>query len=137
MKAEDFIIENDYKDVVFKVEGDGTWKHPSDVLEEYAKLYHEEELKKINGSIHNLIELGAKVYHKDIYDGKELMEIVGIRKTQVELEGDYSGGTHAVCQKDWLSIEGIIFPPKKVCPEKINGSCPHHNLHCNFPDCEK
>jgi hypothetical protein len=56
------------------------------------------------------IELGQKVYHKDIYDGKELMEVVGIRKDTVELEGDYSGGTHAVCQKDWMSISGIIFP---------------------------
>lgn len=54
------------------------------------------------------IKLGQKVYHMDLYDGEELMEVVGVRKTQVELEGDYSGGTHNVCQKSWLSIEGII-----------------------------
>jgi hypothetical protein len=56
------------------------------------------------------IKIGERVYHKDIYDGKELMKIVGIRETEVELEGDYSGGTHSVCQKDWLPIEGIITP---------------------------
>ncbi len=26
---------------------------------------------------------------------------------------------------------------KKVCPQKVNGSCPLHNVHCQFPDCEK
>lgn len=44
-------------------------------------------------------ELGMQVFHENIYNGKELMEVVGIRETEVELEGDYSGGTHAVKQK--------------------------------------
>ena len=55
------------------------------------------------------LELGMKVYHKDIYDGKEQMKIVGIRENEIELEGDYSGGTHNVCQKDWCSKEGILL----------------------------
>lgn len=25
---------------------------------------------------------------------------------------------------------------KGECKEKVNGLCPHHNLHCNYPDCE-
>ena len=54
------------------------------------------------------IQLGTKVYHKDIYYGKELMEVVGIRKEEVELEGDFSGGTHNVCQKDWFNIKGLL-----------------------------
>lgn len=83
------------------------------------------------------IELGQKVYHKDIYNGKELMEIVGIRKHQVELQGDYSGGTHNVCQKDWMSIEGIIYPTKKNCPNKVDGNCPLHNIFCAYPKCEE
>ena len=37
------------------------------------------------------------------------MKIVGIRENEVELEGDYSGGTHNVCQTDWLPIEGVLF----------------------------
>lgn len=24
-----------------------------------------------------------------------------------------------------------------ACPNKINNVCPLHNLHCQFPDCEK
>ena len=54
-------------------------------------------------------DLGDYVYHKDIYNGKEKMKIVGIREDSVELEGDYSGGTHAIVQKDWLNIDGLIF----------------------------
>ena len=37
------------------------------------------------------------------------MKVVGIREKEVELEGDYSGGTHAVCQKDWLPLEGVLL----------------------------
>lgn len=83
------------------------------------------------------IYLGKKVYHQEIYNGKEIMEIVGIRKDTVELAGDYSGGTHNVFQKDWISIEGLIDANWKPCPNKIDGSCPLHNLHCAYPDCEK
>src|SRR5258708_2030672 len=83
------------------------------------------------------IYIGKKVYHQELYKGKELMEIVGIRKDTVELQGDYSGGTHPVCQKEWLPIEGLIDANYKECPHKINGSCPLHNIHCGFPDCEK
>jgi len=55
------------------------------------------------------LKLGGYVYHKDIYNGHERMKIVGMRKKTVELEGDYSGGTHNVCQRDWKSIEGVLF----------------------------
>jgi hypothetical protein len=36
----------------------------------------------------------------------------------------------------WLSedTEPVI---KKVCDQKVNGSCPLHNLHCQYPECEK
>jgi hypothetical protein len=54
------------------------------------------------------LQLGQIVYHKKLYWGREPMKVVGIRENEVELEGDYSGGTHNVCQKDWLPIEGII-----------------------------
>jgi hypothetical protein len=61
------------------------------------------------------LKLGMKVYHSGIYKGKEKMEIIGIRKNEVELQGDYSGGTHNVCQSDWLPIEGLILPTEKDC----------------------
>ena len=59
------------------------------------------------------IILGQEVYHKEIYDGNELMKIVGIRENEVELEGDYSGGTHGVKQRDWYPILGLILNQPK------------------------
>lgn len=56
-----------------------------------------------------LIELGKKVYHEEIYEGKEVMKIVGIREFEVELEGDYSGGTHNVIQREWMPVKGVIY----------------------------
>lgn len=55
------------------------------------------------------LELGLQVYHRDIYDGTESLKVVGIRADTVELEGDYSGGTHGVCQKQWMSIDGVLI----------------------------
>mgnify|MGYP007071620727 CR=1 FL=1 len=87
---------------------------------------------------YNFPQLDDMVFHEKIYNGKELMKIVGIRKTEVELEGDYSGGTHNVSQKSWLPIEGL-FRLRKVCIEHQRsgvGSCQLPNVHCGFPDCE-
>lgn len=49
------------------------------------------------------------VYHSEICKGNEPLKVVGIRKDQVELEGDYSGGTHGVCQKQWMPLNGILL----------------------------
>ena len=55
---------------------------------------------------------------------------------EVELEGDYSGGTHNVIEKDWLPLQGL-FRLRKVCPEheKPEG-CQLPNVHCGYPNCE-
>lgn len=81
-------------------------------------------------------ELKMKVYHESIYNGKELMTIVGIREHEVELQGDFSGGTHNVIEKDWLPLQGL-FRLRKVCPEheKPEG-CQLPNVHCGYPNCE-
>jgi hypothetical protein len=80
--------------------------------------------------------LGMKVYHKDIYNGNELMEIVGIRKDTIELQGDYSGGTNAIVQADWLPIKGT-FKVKKICDRVVKyGTCDLPNVHCGYPGCE-
>ena len=82
-------------------------------------------------------ELGMRVFHEKIYKGEEAMKVVGIREHQVELEGDYSGGTHNVLQKDWLPIEGL-FRLRKVCEQHQKfGTCMLPNVHCSYPDCEK
>lgn len=81
-------------------------------------------------------QLGMNVFHETIYDGNECMKVVGIRYEEVELEGDYSGGTHNVIQKEWFPIKGL-FRLRKVCREvEEHGSCQLHNIHCGFPDCE-
>lgn len=58
------------------------------------------------------LKIGMEVYHEKLYWGHELMKIVGIRKTtedeSVLLEGDWSGGTHAVCQRGWMPIKGLL-----------------------------
>lgn len=66
------------------------------------------------------------------------MKIVGIRETEVELEGDFSGGTHNVVQKSWLPIKGL-FRLRKVCEHHEQngaGTCPLPNVHCTYPKCE-
>ena len=81
-------------------------------------------------------QLGMHAYHESIHNGKELMKVVGIRETEVELEGNYSVGTHQVLQKDWLPIKGL-FRLRKVC-EQIQkyGTCTLHNVQCSYPNCE-
>lgn len=54
------------------------------------------------------IYLGQKARHKNIYNGKETMEVVGLKKGEVLLRGDFSGGTHAVEQESWMPIKGLI-----------------------------
>ena len=51
--------------------------------------------------------IGQTVYHRDVYLHREPLKIVGIRESELELEGDYSGGTHNVIQKQWMPIKGV------------------------------
>jgi hypothetical protein len=53
------------------------------------------------------LKINQYVYHKDIYWGRQEMKIVGLRENEVELEGDYSGGTHNSIGKQWFPIEGL------------------------------
>ena len=70
------------------------------------------------------------VYSETLYNGHEPMKIVGIREGQVELEGDFSGGTHKVIQREWFD-EDKVFVVKNICDEdlKPNG-CQVHNIFC-------
>lgn len=53
------------------------------------------------------VQIGQIVYHRDVYSHREPLKIVGIRENELELEGDYSGGTHSISQKQWLPIKGV------------------------------
>jgi hypothetical protein len=58
------------------------------------------------------IYLGQKARHKELYDGKETFEVVGLKFEEVLLKGDYSGGTHNVIQESWISKKGLILQNK-------------------------
>jgi hypothetical protein len=51
----------------------------------------------------------TKAEVQDAVKGGELMKIVGLRENEVELEGDYSGGTNNTIGRQWFPIEGIIL----------------------------
>ena len=66
-------------------------------------------------------ELGQTVYHRSVYEHKEPLKIVGILEDKLLLEGDFSGGTHNVTQRDWFPIKGTSriynHKYKKECRE--------------------
>ena len=51
-------------------------------------------------------KIGDIVYHRLVYGHKEPLKVVGITEDKLFLEGDYSGGTHSVCERIWLPIKG-------------------------------
>lgn len=70
------------------------------------------------------------VYIEDVYEGHEPFKIVGIREHEVELEGDFSGGTHNVRQKDWFSVDRV-FAITNICEEELKpNGCQVHNVNC-------
>ncbi len=70
------------------------------------------------------------VYIKDVYNGQEPFKIVGIRENQVELQGDFSGGTHKITQEDWFE-DSKCFVISEVCSEQLKpGGCQLPNVHC-------
>lgn len=58
----------------------------------------------------NKFNLKDKVTVNDIYNGKEVFDVIGIREKEIEIGGDFSGGTHMVYQTSWVDIN-------KVCHE--------------------
>ena len=70
------------------------------------------------------------VYVEDLYEGHEPFTIVGIRANQIELEGDFSGGTHCVKQKSWIN-DKECFVVESVCDEQLKpNGCQVHNVNC-------
>ena len=54
----------------------------------------------------NNFKLRQIVYHRSVYQHKEPLKIIGIKENELELEGDFSGGTHNIIQSNWLPIKG-------------------------------
>lgn len=62
------------------------------------------------------LQLGQFIYHKELYWGRERMEVTGIKKNEVLLKGDWSGGTHCVTQEGWMPMKGVLKNRSKVNP---------------------
>ena len=70
------------------------------------------------------------VYVTNIYNGHEPFKIVGIREGEIEIDGDFSGGTHNISQKDWVKDEDV-FVVKNICKEQLKATgCQIHNVNC-------
>ena len=70
------------------------------------------------------LSIGMIVFHKEVYDYREPLEVIGILEDKVRLKGDFSGGTHNVSQSGWFSLEGLSiiynYEYKLKCREYIN-----------------
>ena len=66
--------------------------------------------------------LGKTVYHRDLYDFREPFKVTGVTLDSIELEGDYSGGTHQIIQKQWKKLTGTSvvynYRYKEECRKK-------------------
>jgi len=63
--------------------------------------------------------IGDIVYHRLVYEHNEPLKVVGITEEKLLLEGDYSGGTHNVIQRDWLPIKGTSRIKNHAFKEKV------------------
>ena len=56
----------------------------------------------------NQLQFDMTAYHTKVYEGKEPLKVVGIRKSEVELQGDYSGVglDNSTC---WFSLDGVLL----------------------------
>jgi len=66
--------------------------------------------------------LGDKVT-TDLYNHSEVFTVVGIRDMELELKGDWSGGTHNVEQTGWYHISRcrLVLPEFEWRTIKENG----------------
>jgi hypothetical protein len=53
----------------------------------------------------NDFNIGDKVTCKQGYNHGEIFVVTGIKEKQIEVTGDWSGGTHCVWQSDWINKE--------------------------------
>jgi hypothetical protein len=73
---------------------------------------------------------GKLLEFKRWYDALQPSQKVSVWSKDGSEQGLFSLDSGQIVDK-FLSIK------PKVCKEKINGSCPLHNLHCAYPKCEE
>ena len=75
--------------------------------------------------MHNY-KLGDKVYHH--CDAAPFI-VVGIRENEVEIKGDWSGGTHNIDEADWVNLESIEMYDDNKPTYYFNGN-PYKKKEC-------
>jgi len=84
----------------------GLFTHPTRRLTFLISILLGDSVSKLKNK--NMeIKLFDRVIHPEIYNGNEVFVVVGIRVDELELQGDWSGGTHNVSQRGWFKREGI------------------------------
>lgn len=89
-----------------------------------SRLYHIEDIA-YHSSWDWLMPLWSKLIGELRVTGTLIEEM-----SNATMENNISKGWEVACK----TIEKV---PQKICPNKVNGSCPLHNLHCSFPKCEE
>lgn len=111
MKLED--VKTPFDHVVYQIENKHCNEHVAEVCEcsvETVKRVRDYLIRReLNARSQEVLQLGMFVYHKDVYNGREQMKIVGLRENAVELEGDYSGGVMSTTDSNWESRSGILL----------------------------
>lgn len=75
---------------------------------------------------------------KSYTTGQRFFDLAGCRWTNYELfpiqnEFKYKQPVILTIDEWYNGVQEV----KKVCPHKIEGSCPLHNLYCQYPECEQ
>jgi hypothetical protein len=91
----------------------------------------ENDLELVNSCSINWSVKGTGFGNLQIYigqDGKTMIANEGMGKKFIK---------KILCDLvDLATLEDAILD-KKVCDNKIHGSCPLHNIHCAYPICEE
>lgn len=118
-----------------------------EAMQEYAELFHSEQREKEAS-----IQLSGA--------GEQLFRAVKCSERLPEEKNKYhltdKGNLYlSMVNRNWVDIinnieyyptywfEPVTLPmpvedkEKKICPQKINGICPLHNVHCAYPKCEE
>lgn len=67
----------------------------------------------------NQLRLGQTVYHRLVYQHKEPLKVLGFTENMIFVEGDFSGGTNNVVQRDWLPLKGTSYVYNHAFKEKV------------------
>jgi predicted nuclease with TOPRIM domain len=125
------------------------------ILEEMLSAVKEEN-KRLLGTI----KLGIDVYSDDVKDLRsqiekleeenkqlrealdEIMHPVKYMQRRAEAQGHTINGHMAIQLSDSVSYmreiaQKVMSKYRPECSQKVNGSCPLHNVHCAYPKCEE